>query len=311
MPTYEVVEAAVLVRGGFDMKSKPAGQLKAGEEIEGLESKVNEKGATRVRFEGPRLNGWVSLTAGDGMVLLKESAGSRAATPPTPPKRKKAAPPPKAKAAGPAPSESYKVAEKTGARVRAGFAMDSTPAGALKFGDVIEVLESKVNDKGTTRLKFAKGWVSVTAGDGSVLLEKVAAAAKKGSWWGGGEKEPAAAKPKAAAKPAAAAKYSVVEKAGVLVRGGFDMKSKPQGQLKHGEVVESLESKVNEKGTTRIRFKGRLAGWVSLKAGNGDTLLEAVAGDEGEYEEEEEEEKEPEPGKCKRPPAQLDFQGCL
>jgi len=27
--------------------------------------------------------------------------------------------------------------------------MDSAPAGALKFGDVIEVLESKVNDKGT------------------------------------------------------------------------------------------------------------------------------------------------------------------
>ena len=41
-----------------------------------------------------------------------------------------------------------------------------------------------------TRLKFAKGWVSVTAGDGSVLLERVdgaaaPAATKKSGWFGG------------------------------------------------------------------------------------------------------------------------------
>ena len=117
MTAYDVVEAAVLVRSGFDMKSKPAGQLKAGESVAALESKVNEKGATRIRFDGPRLSGWVSLKAGDGTVLLKESAGSRAATPPTPPKRKAAA----AAVAEKSASESYRVAEKSGARVRSSW----------------------------------------------------------------------------------------------------------------------------------------------------------------------------------------------
>jgi Cys-rich protein (TIGR01571 family) len=71
-------------------------------------------------------------------------------------------------------------------------------------------------------------------------------------------------------------RYKVVEAQGVVVRAGFDMKSKPHGQLSNGEEVECLESKVNSKGTTRIRFKGRLEGWVSLKTGSGDTLLEEI-----------------------------------
>eukprot|EP01046_Picozoa_sp_COSAG06_P025722 COSAG06_NODE_2177_length_7408_cov_5.902586_4_plen_93_part_01 len=91
----------------------------------------------------------------------------------------------------------------------------------------------------------------------------------------------------------------------MLVRAGFDMKSKPQGQLKSAEEVECLESKVNDKGTTRIRFKGRLEGWVSLKAGNGDTLLEAIADSDDSEDEDDEEEPAAAPAASKKaaPPA--------
>ena len=60
---------------------------------------------------------------------------------------------------------------------------------------------------------------------------------------------------------------------GVQVRAGFDTKSRSVGKLKHGEVVECLESRISGQGATRIRFKGRLSGWASLKAGDGSTQL--------------------------------------
>ena len=55
--------------------------------------------------------------------------------------------------------------------------MSSKPAGGkpLKIGDVIEALETKVNDKGVLRVRVAQGWVSETAGDGTVLLEELEA----------------------------------------------------------------------------------------------------------------------------------------
>ena len=69
--------------------------------------------------------------------------------------------------------------------------------------------------------------------------------------------------------------YTVENKSddGVQVRAGFDTKSPSVGKLKHGEVVECLESRVNGQGATRIRFKGRLSGWASLMAGDGSTQL--------------------------------------
>ena len=36
---------------------------------------------------------------------------------------------------------------------------------------IITALETKKNDKGITRVKFADGWISEKAGDGTVLLE--------------------------------------------------------------------------------------------------------------------------------------------
>jgi hypothetical protein len=57
--------------------------------------------------------------------------------------------------------------------VAVGFEMDSEKADVAKKGDEVLVLEEKVNDAGVTRVRFAKGWLSVTAGDGSSILELV------------------------------------------------------------------------------------------------------------------------------------------
>ena len=67
--TYKVVVNSKL-RAGFEPTSKDLGTLPAGQTITALETRVNSKGVTRVRFK----RGWVSVTAGDGTVLLKDVA---------------------------------------------------------------------------------------------------------------------------------------------------------------------------------------------------------------------------------------------
>lgn len=49
----------------------------------------------------------------------------------------------------------------------------SKKVGSLKVGTVVEVLEKSVNSRGQARLKIAAGWLSLVAGDGTVLLEDV------------------------------------------------------------------------------------------------------------------------------------------
>ena len=49
----------------------------------------------------------------------------------------------------------------------------SPPVDIIVTGDEVLVLEEKQNEKGVTRVRFAKGWLSVTASDGSVILEGV------------------------------------------------------------------------------------------------------------------------------------------
>jgi len=51
--------------------------------------------------------------------------------------------------------------------------MTSSPAGQLKKGETLKALEAKVNADGITRVRFVgriKGWASVTARGGDVLL---------------------------------------------------------------------------------------------------------------------------------------------
>ena len=62
-------------------------------------------------------------------------------------------------------------------QIREGFAMDSDKAGVLGKGEVIEALEERVNESGTVRVRFSKGWVSMKTGKGDVVLEPVGGAA--------------------------------------------------------------------------------------------------------------------------------------
>ena len=82
----------------------------------------------------------------------------------------------------------------------------------------------------------------------------------------------------AAAKPSEGKQYKVVCPGGVLARAGFAMNSKKAGTLQAGDVISALETKLNPNGITRIRFAGKVSGWVSTKAGDGTPLLEEVAG---------------------------------
>ena len=84
-------------------------------------------------------------------------------------------PPSRAPPAVPSSVGSYTCLIKS--QIRSGFEMDSDKAGVLKKGEVIDAYELKVNDQGTTRVRFARGWVSMAAGNGAVVLEPVGGAA--------------------------------------------------------------------------------------------------------------------------------------
>ena len=77
--------------------------------------------------------------------------------------------------------ERYRVVNQ--AVVRLGFDIKSPTAdvaggrGSLHIGEVIEVIEERVNDQGVLRICFEDGWVSQRAKDGTVLMEKGS------EWW--------------------------------------------------------------------------------------------------------------------------------
>ena len=56
------------------------------------------------------------------------------------------------------------------ALVREGFDMASARVGKLRVGEAVEILEARVNENGTTRVRFARGWVSTMASNGNVIL---------------------------------------------------------------------------------------------------------------------------------------------
>jgi hypothetical protein len=59
------------------------------------------------------------------------------------------------------------------------------------------------------------------------------------------------------------------------IRAGFAMDSDKAGVLGKGEVIDAFEEQANDAGTTRVRFS---KGWVSMKTGKGDLVLEPVGG---------------------------------
>ena len=51
--------------------------------------------------------------------------------------------------------------------------MDSENVGKLKVGEIILVTETKIMSAGTVRVHFDRGWASLNAKSGKVLLEKL------------------------------------------------------------------------------------------------------------------------------------------
>jgi hypothetical protein len=72
----------------------------------------------------------------------------------------------------------YKVLNKT--MVRHGVEADSAKVGPVDAGEIIETLEAQQNAAGVTRIRFSRGWVSLVAGNGKLLLEPLAGASPGG-----------------------------------------------------------------------------------------------------------------------------------
>ena len=234
--------------------------------------KVGAEKATAEKRAADAANVFNSVTE-PGPAAASPTTAKKA--PPAIPAGKKAVPAAKAKAAAPAAGKTeegrkFKVVCPGGVLARAEFAMTSKKAGNLKQNETIESLEVRTNDSGVVRVRFSgriSGWCSTKASDGTVLLEELAKPAAK-----------APAVSKTAPAAASGAKFKAVQTG--IVRAGFVMSSKKQEKnLKKGTVIDALETKVNEQGVMRVRFKSALvSGWCSDKAGDGTVLLEKVAG---------------------------------
>ena len=72
---------------------------------------------------------------------------------------------------GGAGGEKWRVVER--AMAKGDASLDSEITGSLEAGKVIRSLERRRNSTGQERVRCSKGWVSVVAQDGSVLLERV------------------------------------------------------------------------------------------------------------------------------------------
>ena len=64
----------------------------------------------------------------------------------------------------------YKCVKKS--QIKAGFEMDSSKAGTLDAGTLVDAYEVRENDVGVSRVRFDRGWVSMQTGAGVVVLEK-------------------------------------------------------------------------------------------------------------------------------------------
>ena len=175
--------------------------------------------------------------------------------------------------------------------IREGAAMDSDKAGRVEEGETIIVTERQEVD-GTMRVKFDRGWTSVTSKSGKVLLEEVEEVDGDDSepedpdMASDGEEEqegPAAVvagttqeQPSVtvATEPAAVAALSMKYKALApsQIRAGAAMNSEPAGQMEVGQIIVVSERKELD-GTVRVRFHG---GWASVTSKSGKLLLEEV-----------------------------------
>jgi hypothetical protein len=160
----------VVLRADFETNSKKAGSFQEGEVVDITEARRNEKGQLRLYCNGSEgRTGWTTLEGNDGSPSLDFIGGEEAEE-------------------GDAEDDvaddesddevdtddpnigTYTVAKR--AVLRKTWDPDSPRLRHLEAGEVLEVTRSKVLPTGQVRVKVPDGWTSISAGDGSTLLER-------------------------------------------------------------------------------------------------------------------------------------------
>ena len=273
---YKVM-APAQIRAEFDTNSKRVGEAKVGQVIDILEARLNPAGIVRVRYQ----YGWLNVEASDGTVLLKPVFDDATDS--------------EFDETDDAPKEVTQYRVEVPARVRAGFEAASEDRGIAQPGEVVDVLESRENDAGILRVRYTRGWISEFAGDGSQLLTAVEFAEDddESEFETETDMTKGTAIDRFEAIGTAASKYVVI--ATSKVRGEFETDSAVMGALQPGEVIETVEGRMNPSGIMRVRFSRDTVpygGWVSVRAGDGTRLLQPVDRRIAEIEEESETEFE-------------------
>ena len=143
----------------------------------------------------------------------------------------------------------------------------------------MQALEQRVNEANVTRIRLelkrplgpnAKGWVSLTSSSGKVLLEEVANQVPKTKASNSGQSKNGNS---GSGGTSVAVGTRLKATCAVLVRTGVEMNSAKTGTLQPGENVTVLDSAEIKDGITRVRFKGRVVGWASIRAKSGEVLL--------------------------------------
>ena len=176
--------------------------------------------------------------------------------------------------------------------IATGVDMSAKAAGGKQrqMGSIVQALETRVNPKGVVRVRLEQGWVSETAGDGTVLLQRIdededdattednESSAYETETEGETETDAESASTRKSVKSTPGLPQYVVKQRAVI-RTGFEMSSKAAGgkQLQIGSIVQALETRVNPKGVVRVRLE---RGWVSETAGDGTVLLQRIDDDE-------------------------------
>ena len=251
------VEVHAVVRAGFDPKSELRGNLLPGDVVDALDGRLNANGVMRIQTA----KGWVNVKAGDGTRLLKAVAagGGGAASKPGSEYESDEDETELAESEYETETEmselpagcatQYRVLKP--AVLRAGFEPTSAKAGQLTPGDVLDVLDGRLNASGVMRIQTARGWVNVKAGDGTQLLQ---ALGEEDDESGLGETEYETeydteyeteydeseyeTETQLSTGSGLAEQYRVLAPA--MLRAGFEPTSAAAGQLTPGDVVDVL-----------------------------------------------------------------------
>ncbi|MDC0510847.1 PX domain-containing protein [bacterium] len=121
-------------------------------------------------------------------------------------------------------------------------------------------------------LERVKGWVSVAASDGSLLLETITDEEYISELYSkAGVTQSESSSPGGSRRT----RYRCVKRS--VVRSDFDTNSDKMGNLDVGTEVTVTDTHKNKKGQLRVKFEAAtISGWTSTTAGDGSILLEKI-----------------------------------